>query len=72
MIEKSEHFMDEDLIEYRISCDKCSFYDDFEVYDFADLIETMKRRGWISRKNEKDEWEHICFECKESENANSK
>lgn len=66
MIEKSETFMDEDLIEYRVSCDKCSYYDDFEVYDFDDLIETMRRRGWLSKKDKNCEWEHICLECKES------
>ena len=66
MIETIEQF--EDRLEYRVNCDKCSFYQDFEAFNFNDLRTQMIKSGWISRKNEKDEREHICFECKESEN----
>ena len=73
MIEKSEpwliwQFWDEDLIEYRVSCDKCSFYQDFEAFNFNDLRTQMIKSSWVVKRNELDIWEDICFECKESEN----
>lgn len=69
MIEKIEQF--EDRIEYRILCDKCSFYQDFEAFDFNDLLQSMRFSGWLI-KYENDEWQHICFECNEAKEEDGK
>jgi len=66
MIKTIEQF--EDRVEYRVNCDKCSFYQDFEAFNFNDLRTQMIKSGWVVKRNELDIWEDICFECKESEN----
>lgn len=62
MIEKIGYIEQE--IMYFVFCDEkcCSFKAEIEEIDFNRLLEVLKERGWMFKKNGW-EWEHYCPDC---------
>jgi hypothetical protein len=51
------------LTGFEISCDFCSFSQEYETDHWPTLMAEMKKDGWKSRKDKNDEWEHVCQDC---------
>jgi len=53
---------------YQIECNMCGGLAEEDFDSFREAVEYKKDKnnGWISRKNELDEWEDICEECKKN------
>ena len=47
-------------IGFIVECDKCSNYFNVDSEFFQDAVDELKREGWKIRKDENDEWIHIC------------
>lgn len=64
MIDKIRQDYQFDTETFEVSCDGCDFSEEYEVDDgWDELMEQMKKDGWVSRKVEGD-WEHYCSDCK--------
>lgn len=44
-------------------CDGCSDNEDF--LEFQAAVDYAKANNWKTKKNDKDEWENFCPDCKE-------
>lgn len=65
MIEKIQDFFTDDVANYNVSCDFCSYSEEFpDLYSFDDLRAEMKKKGWKNLKRD-DEWKHACPVCAE-------
>lgn len=68
MIEKEQDFFaDDDVANYTVSCDFCSFSEEFQdLYSWDELMSEMKKKGWRSVKKD-GEWKHQCPTCRDKE-----
>lgn len=49
---------------YCLYCDICGEKADESFNEFMDAVNYKKREGWRSQKNEYEEWEDVCPECR--------
>lgn len=68
-IERNQYGFDGEIT---FNCDKCSNECHTDETAFDDALAVMKKEGWINRKDEHGEWEHICHPCIVKENTELK
>lgn len=44
-------------------CDRCIHSEEVLAASFQEAIETLKNDKWKIRKDDSEEWEHVCPKC---------
>lgn len=48
---------------FEVSCDGCSYQEEFEVDDWGHLMDELRDSGWKLKGKLKDGWTHHCPDC---------
>jgi hypothetical protein len=48
---------------FEVSCDRCSYQEEFEVDDWGHLMDELRDSGWKLSGKLKDWWTHLCPDC---------